>query len=120
MNPNEMMNYLDHLLKMPEEESVPLINILIKEHNSIFFKVLHKMNTILPLVRKAADDDKYHLAAKLMLLGCNRHVVDGSRKPFDLLTDFQKEKVSLHYTIVWNERALSVKREKMERERNHF
>lgn len=120
LNRQQMFSLLKQMFKMPQEQSLELLEYLVKEHNSIFFQVLDKMNTMQSLVVKAADNGKYHLAAKLMLLGCNRDVVDGSRRPFDLLTDIQKEKVSLHYTIVCNERDLSAERERMESECLHF
>ena len=109
LNRQQMFSLLKRMCKMPQKQSLELLEYLLKEHNSLFFQVLHKMNTKKSLVLKAVDNNKYHLAAKFMLLGCNRHVVDGSRRPFDLLTEFQKDKVSLHYTIVYNEQVSLMK-----------
>ena len=102
MNPNEMMNYLDHLLKMPEEKSVPLIDDLIERHNSMFFNVLDKMNT-LQLLRIAADDSNYYLAAKLHILGCNNLKDRKGNHPFDCLSMEQQENVSRYIRMLSDE-----------------
>jgi len=107
LNRQQMFSLLKQMFQMPQEQSLELLEYLVKEHNSLFFQVLNQLNTEQQVVVNAADNGKYHLAAKFMLLGCN-NLVDG-RRSFDLLTEFQKEKVSLHYTILCNEQVSLMK-----------
>ena len=109
MNSSVYEQFLGALNNRNDKKSVEIVEGLVEKENGDFFKMLDALNKLLnstnsePVLVTAAKNGKYHFAAYLDTLGCNRLKDENGKRPFDCLSKVQQENVSRCYRMLCDE-----------------